>query len=176
MQVPGVPIVAERVTNLASIMRIQIRSLASLSGLRIWCCLELWCRSQMWLGSCVAMSVVYVGSCSSISTPSLGTYMCCGYGPKKTKKEKKKCRFLVLLNQTLRSMGLLDHQSSGLWNIDSVPAQPPVSEELILASPFLALLFSFSFIRKKKFIYLFGHTHACRSSWDRDQICTTAVT
>ena len=26
------------------IMRLQVRSLASLSGLRIWCCRELWCR------------------------------------------------------------------------------------------------------------------------------------
>ena len=32
-------------------MRMQVGSLASLSGLRIWCCHELWCRSQMWLGS-----------------------------------------------------------------------------------------------------------------------------
>ena len=39
-------------------MRLQVRSLASLSGLRIWCCHELWCGSQTWLGSCVAMAVV----------------------------------------------------------------------------------------------------------------------
>ena len=32
-------------------MRIQVRPLASLSGLRIWHCHELWYRSQMWLGS-----------------------------------------------------------------------------------------------------------------------------
>ena len=32
-------------------MRLQIQSLASLSGLRIWHCHDLWCRSQMWLGS-----------------------------------------------------------------------------------------------------------------------------
>ena len=29
-------------------MRTQVQSLASLSGLMIWCCQELWCRSQMW--------------------------------------------------------------------------------------------------------------------------------
>ena len=27
-------------------MRLRVRSLASLSGLMIWCCCELWCRSQ----------------------------------------------------------------------------------------------------------------------------------
>ena len=34
------------VPAVASIMRMQVRSLASLSGLRIWCCRELWCRLQ----------------------------------------------------------------------------------------------------------------------------------
>ena len=38
-------------------MRLRVRSLASLGGLRIWCCRELWCRSQMPLGSCVAVAV-----------------------------------------------------------------------------------------------------------------------
>ena len=32
-------------------MRMRVRSLASLSGLRIWRCPELWCRSQMKLRS-----------------------------------------------------------------------------------------------------------------------------
>ena len=35
-------------------MRLQVRSLASLSGLRIQHCCELWCRLQMRLGSGVA--------------------------------------------------------------------------------------------------------------------------
>ena len=39
-------------------MRLQVQALASLSGLRIWCCRELWYRSQMWLGSCVAVALV----------------------------------------------------------------------------------------------------------------------
>ena len=38
-------------------MRIQVRSLASLSELRIQRCQELWCRSQMRLGSGVAVAV-----------------------------------------------------------------------------------------------------------------------
>ena len=38
-------------------MRLWVRSLASLSGLRILCCCELWCRLQMRLGSYVAVAV-----------------------------------------------------------------------------------------------------------------------
>ena len=35
-------------------MRMQVRSLALLSGIRIRCCYELWCRLQTKLGSPVA--------------------------------------------------------------------------------------------------------------------------
>ena len=38
-------------------MRMQVKSLASLSGLRSQCCHELWCRSQTQLGSGVAVAV-----------------------------------------------------------------------------------------------------------------------
>ena len=41
-------------------MRMQVPSLAPLSGLRIWHCYELWRRSQMQLGSHVAVAVVYI--------------------------------------------------------------------------------------------------------------------
>ena len=61
-------------------MRLPVWSLASLSGLRIRCCCELWCRSKTWLRSWVS-----AGSCSSDSTPSLGTSICLGCGPKKKK-------------------------------------------------------------------------------------------
>ena len=47
------------------------------------------------------------GGCSSDWTPSLGTSMCRGGGPKKTTKEQSKCRFLDptpdLQSQTLWS-------------------------------------------------------------------------
>ena len=39
-------------------MRLRVRSLASLHGLRIQRCLELWCRLQMRLGSGIAMALV----------------------------------------------------------------------------------------------------------------------
>ena len=52
----GILIVAQwKPTRLVS-MRMQFRSLASLSGLRIWRCHELWCRSQTQLGSGTAMA------------------------------------------------------------------------------------------------------------------------
>ena len=68
-------------------MRMQVRSLALLSGLRIWGCHELWCRLQMQLRSCIAVAVV--GSCGSDCIPSLGTSVCRECGPKKQKKKKK---------------------------------------------------------------------------------------
>ena len=67
-------------------MRMWVRSLALLSGLRIQHCCELQCRSQLRLGSGVAVA----GSYRSDSTPTLGTYICYRCGPKKNKKKKKK--------------------------------------------------------------------------------------
>ena len=58
---------------------------ASLSGLRIQRCHELWCRLQTWFRFRVAVAMVQASSCSSGSTPSLGTSICCR-GPKKKKK------------------------------------------------------------------------------------------
>ena len=71
-------------------MRTRASSLASVSGLRIWRCCELWCRLQVWLGSCIAVAVVWAGSCSSDLTLSLGTSICIRCSPKKKKKKKKK--------------------------------------------------------------------------------------
>ena len=67
----GVPIVARlEQTQLVS-MRMQILSLALLSGLKMRCCCELWCRLQTQLGSGAAGAGA--SSYSSDSTPSLGT-------------------------------------------------------------------------------------------------------
>ena len=86
----GVPVVAQwKQIQLVS-MRMKVRSLALPSGLRIQCCCELWGRSQMLVGSDVAVAVLQASSYSSNSTPCLETSICCGYGPKKTKKKKKK--------------------------------------------------------------------------------------
>ena len=65
----------------------QVRPLALLSGLRIRGFRELWCRLQMRLGSSVAVAVAKASGCSSDSTPSLGTSMCHGCGPKEQRKK-----------------------------------------------------------------------------------------
>ena len=67
-------------------MRTWVRSLHSLSELRILCCCQLWCRLQVWLR--FGMAVAVAGHYSSDLTPSLGTSICCGRSPKKTKKKK----------------------------------------------------------------------------------------
>ena len=54
----GVPVVAQQKRIRLGTVRLRVRSLASLSGLRIPCCRELWCRSQTRLRSGVAMAVV----------------------------------------------------------------------------------------------------------------------
>ena len=68
---------------------LRVRSLALLSGLRMWHCCELWCRLQMQLGSRVAVALVKAGSYSSNQTPSLGTSIWCRSGPRKGKKAKR---------------------------------------------------------------------------------------
>ena len=77
----GVPIVAHWKQIWLVSMRVRNQSLALLSGLKIRHCCELYRRSQMWLGSCVAVAVVWASSCTSDSTPSLGTSICHGYSP-----------------------------------------------------------------------------------------------
>ena len=81
----GIPVVAQwKPVRLVS-RKMQVPSLALLSGSGIQCCHELWFRLQTWFRSHIAVAVVYAGSCISDSTPSLGTSICCGYRPKKLK-------------------------------------------------------------------------------------------
>ena len=70
-------------------MRFWVPSLASFSGLGIWCCCELPCRLQTRLGSLVTVAVVEAGSCRSDSTPNLGTSIYNGCGPKRQNKSKE---------------------------------------------------------------------------------------
>ena len=46
----GVPVVAQQQQTQLVSMKIWVQSLASISGLRIWHCLELCCKSQIQLG------------------------------------------------------------------------------------------------------------------------------
>ena len=72
-QIGGVPVVVQWKQIRLGTMRLRVRSLALLHGLRIQCCRELWGRLQMRLGSHVAVAVVWAGGYSSDSTPSLET-------------------------------------------------------------------------------------------------------
>ena len=56
----GVPVMVQQKQIWLGTMRLWVRSLASLSGLRIRRCWELWCRSQTRLRSGVAMAVAVV--------------------------------------------------------------------------------------------------------------------
>ena len=84
----GLPLVAQQKQIRLLSMRIQARSLALLSGLRIWHCCELWFGSQIQPRShiAVAVAVVQAGSCSSNSIPSLGTSTYIGAALQKKKK------------------------------------------------------------------------------------------
>ena len=70
--------------------RMQVRSLALLSELRLWRCHELWCRLQIRIGSCIAVTVVQASSYSSDLIPGLGTSICRRCSPKKQKYKEKK--------------------------------------------------------------------------------------
>ena len=65
--------------------------MASLSGSGIWYCHEL---LQMQLRSHIAVAVAQAGSCSSNSTPSLGTSLCHRCSPKRHTHTHKDCTFL----------------------------------------------------------------------------------
>ena len=92
----GVPIVAQWKWIQLGIMRMQVRSLASISGFRIRCCRELWCTLQMRLRSCIAVAVVQASSYGFNSTPILGNSICFGCSPNKSKKKKKKIALFLL--------------------------------------------------------------------------------
>ena len=79
----GIPVVVQRRRVWLEIMRLQVRSLALLSGLSIQRCHELRRSSQMQLGSC---------------TPIPGTSICHGWGPRKDKIDKKKFLCIYLHN------------------------------------------------------------------------------
>ena len=104
----GVPIMAQRKRIQLVTVRLWVRSMASLSGLRIRCHCELWCRLQMQLGSGIVMAVVQAGSCSSNSTFSLGTSICCGCSPKTNKKKTPKALLLKKVSHYLQGVVTLE--------------------------------------------------------------------
>uniref|UniRef100_A0A8D1N7W4 Enolase-phosphatase E1 n=2 Tax=Sus scrofa TaxID=9823 RepID=A0A8D1N7W4_PIG len=69
-------------------MRLRVRSLVLLSGLRIRRCHEQWCRSQTWLGFRDAVALAEAGGYGSDWTPSLGLSICLECSPKKGGEKK----------------------------------------------------------------------------------------
>ena len=69
-------------------MRMQVRSLASLSGLKICCCCKLWCRSQIQLQSGVALAVAQASSCGSNSASAWEPPYAVGETLKRPKEKK----------------------------------------------------------------------------------------
>ena len=88
-------------------MRMQVQSLASLSGLRVWHCHKLQRRSQMLLRSSIAVAVVQAGSCSSNSTPQPGNL----HMPQIQLPPTKKKRLLIIV-EAEQQIGLITHCSS----------------------------------------------------------------
>ena len=75
-------------------MRLQIRSLASLSGLRIWHCHELWCWSQTWLGSGIAVAWHRPLAIAPITPLAWEPPYAAGATLEKEKRQKKKIVFV----------------------------------------------------------------------------------
>ena len=72
-------------------MKMQVQSLALLSGLSIWHCHKLWCKSQTWLRSCIAVAVAHIQPLArELSYPA-------GLALKRKEKTKQKTWFDFLL-------------------------------------------------------------------------------
>ena len=82
-------------------MKLQVWSLALLSGLRIWNYYELWYRLQTWLRSCVAVAVVWASSCSSDWTLTWEPPHALGAVLKKAKK-----KIIIIINASIYMMVL----------------------------------------------------------------------
>ena len=86
-------------------MKMQVRSLSSLSGLRIWCCCELHCSLQMWLR--LALLWLWCRPAATALIQPLAWEPPCAAGAalkkaKKKKKEKRKiCGKVMVANMNL---------------------------------------------------------------------------
>ena len=69
-------------------MRTRVQSLDLLTGLGVQHCCKLWCGSQTRLNP--ELLWLCLAAVALIRTPSLGTSICCGCGPKKQRKKERK--------------------------------------------------------------------------------------
>ena len=117
-------------TWLASV-RMRVRFLASLSGLRIRHCCEFWWSSQMRLRSWVAVAQVQAGGYNTDWTQKPGSTIWGENGPKKKKKRKKERKKKKSISLHIR---LWTHLSGNLYWITSLPPQKENSGEHIMSS------------------------------------------
>ena len=102
-------------------MKLRVRSLASLSGLRIQHCRELWCRPQTWLRSSLAVAVAKAGSSSSSSSPCLESCMCCGCDLSNRRRENSFHTFFKVQWGDAREVSVVKHS---LWSRQWSLAEP----------------------------------------------------
>ena len=94
MKSRGVPVVAQWKWIRLGTMRLWVQSLASVSGLRIWHCLEMWCRSQTRLGSGIPVALVLLWLWCRLAATALirplawEPPICHGRGPRNGKKKR----------------------------------------------------------------------------------------
>ena len=86
----GVPVMVQWKRSQLGTMRLQVQSLASLSGLRIRCCHELWFRLQMQLRSAGIWLWRRPAAVALIRPLAWEPPCAVGWDPKKIKKPKKK--------------------------------------------------------------------------------------
>ena len=96
----------------------QVGSLATLSGIRIWCCRETWCRSQMGLGYHVAVAVGRPVTAALIQPLDWEPLYAVGAALKRQKKKKKKKIQVVYVCREERYL-------RDIW--EDVPEEEPLS-------------------------------------------------
>ena len=106
-------------------MRSGVRSLASLSGLRVWRCHELWCRSQMRLGSAWLWLWCRLAAAAPIQALAWEPPYAAGAALKRQKKRKKKrwgnCVCLKAEGGGLRTGGPAGAGETGCWESKGGP-------------------------------------------------------
>ena len=88
----GVPIVVQWKRIWLVSMRMQVWSLALLSGLGIWHCSELWCRSQtlLWIPSCCGCGIGHRPVAIAPIRPNFHMHIQLPYAASAALKQKKK--------------------------------------------------------------------------------------
>ena len=125
-------------------MKMQVQSLASPSGLRIQRCQKLRCSLQMQLGSSVA--VAEASTCSSDSTPGLGTSICHRCGLKRERDDMVSGKIplnnlhLLLEGRDYWCLNCWPSSTIKFWRVLKLPKQ----DEIVFWIVFVAFIISYS--------------------------------